>query len=339
MNREQYLKLAAKEGKSFKFPRVVQLSPIILPPSFTDVVEYDIFEPQNFDEYIGQDRAKALVKIMIEAADKENRPLPNMIIAGSYGLGKTTLAKLILKGKPYQETTGTAANTRDNFSGYILVDEIHNIRPEICDDINKKLDSGRLRIVGCTTNPGLLPGPFRSRFRVIQLEAYTVEDLTQIQYNAINRKGTITASYALLEEISKRGRSTPRRTLQYLAFIMDLMSVKNEGVLTQETLDEAFDKLGVDNLGLLDIDHRYLNALPTDRPVGLQYLTSVLQIDKDTIEQEIEPYLMQQKLIDRTTRGRYKIGNLEQQLEESLEAIFGIKENKNESNPSSESSE
>jgi Holliday junction DNA helicase RuvB len=280
------------------------------------------------EEYIGQEHAKELASVMVEAADKEGRPLPNILISGSAGLGKTTLAKLILNGKTYNFTDGNSANTRERFAGYLIIDEIHNVRPEICDRLNTVLDAGGLRIIGATTNPGLLPAPFRSRFRTLPLVPYTVDDLTKIQYNVVDRKG-ITAQYRLLEEISKRGRFTPRRTLQYLAFIMDLMAVRDETTLTEQTLLDGLDMIGVDEKGLVEIDHRYLEALPDDRPVGLQYLQAILQTDKDTIEEEIEPYLLQMKLIDRSARGRFKVTSLEDQLQDSLDAVF---KNKGEEN-------
>lgn len=301
-------------------------TPLILPEAFygAGAAEYDIFDPKTFDEYVGQEHAKELAQIMLWAAEKEARPIPNILIAGASGLGKTTLAKLILDGKIYKFTDGNSVNTIDlaQLGGYIVIDEIHNVKSEVCDSLNTIIDKGMIRIIGCTTNPGNLPGPFRSRFRTIPLIPYTVEDLTDIQMNAIKRKGTIKAPSDLIELISKRGRFTPRRALQYLAFVMDLMVIRDESTLNEITLVDAFDKIGVDENGLLDIDHRYLAAVPTDRPVGLQYIAAVLQTDKETIEREIEPYLLQTKLIDRNSRGRYKLTSLESQLSASLDQIF-----------------
>jgi Holliday junction DNA helicase RuvB len=121
-------------------------------------VEPDIFSPTSFDEYIGQNGAKNAAKIMVQAASIENRPIPNILIDGPYGLGKTTLAKLIMDaaGLPVKIIDGSSVKDAD-ISGTLIIDEIHNIPSEICDSLNVKIDQGSLHIIGCTTRLGGLP--------------------------------------------------------------------------------------------------------------------------------------------------------------------------------------
>lgn len=282
----------------------------------------DIFKPQTFDDYVGQEQAKELIKVMLDAAEQEERYYPNLLLTGSAGLGKTSLAQIILSGIPHRFLAGSSVNEcYEELRNFVIIDEIHNVKHEVCDTLNTVIDRGGIVIMGCTTNPGKLPGPFRSRFQTITLEQYTIDDLVEIQRRVLNRKGTLEMDDGLLSVIALRGRGTPRITLKYLAFVMDLMTVNGHNTLTRELLDQAFDMLGVDEQGLLKIDHDYLSAFPTNgRPVGIQYLQAVLAQDKETIEQEIEPYLLQLKLIDRTPRGRQKINNVESAL---ISPMFG----------------
>jgi Holliday junction DNA helicase RuvB len=302
-----------------KPPSLSAFMPVKLPPvKFADS-SVALLTPKTFDEYVGQEHAKRLVKVMMDAAAIEQRPLPNMMITGTAGLGKTSLARLILEGEAYKFTDGNTLNAGvSDLSGYLIVDEIHNTKSEVCDALNLLIDDGTVRIMACTTNPGMLPGPFRTRFRTINLLPYSVEDLVQIMQNVLERRGDLIVPYVLLEKIAQRGRRTPRVTLQYLSLIMDMMVVNEQYTLTNELLEEAFDAIGVDELGLLEIDRRYLAAFPSDdRAVGLQYLCAVIACDKETIEQEIEPYLLSLKLIDRTSKGRIKISE-----DRLLEGLF-----------------
>lgn len=283
---------------------------IILPTHRTTIPSQNPFEPSSLKEYVGQERAKSLVDIMIKAAKVENRSLPNILISGSYGQGKTILAKLILKeaNQTAKEIDGTSANRLPPSQGQVIIDEAHNLASEIMDTLNVYLDRGGLHIIACTTNPGALTAPFRSRFRPIHLEPYTIKDLTIILKNVIIRKG-YTTSKDHLEDIANRSRFTPRTALTNLALIFDIMAIKRERKTTNEILNEAFDNLGVDNVGFLERDRAYLEALPVDRAVGLQYLSAIIGVDSTTIEEEIEPYLMRLGLVDRTSRGRVKIAS------------------------------
>ncbi len=271
-------------------------------------VEPDIFSPTSFDEYIGQNGAKNAAKIMVQAASIENRPIPNILIDGPYGLGKTTLAKLIMDaaGLPVKIIDGSSVKDAD-ISGTLIIDEIHNIPSEICDSLNVKIDQGSLHIIGCTTRLGGLPAPFRSRFRQLHLEPYSVNELELILRDVTARKQTH-IDRKFLGQIATRGRNTARTALMMLASIFDYMAVNGESTLSERTLKQVFDTLGVDKRGFLKRDYDYINALHTAaRPVGITYLEAVLNLDHHTIEEEIEPYLMREGLVDRTPRGRVLI--------------------------------
>jgi Holliday junction DNA helicase RuvB len=192
----------------------------------------------------------------------------------------------------------------------VIIDEIHNLNPDVADSLNIILDQGNLRIIGCTTNPGALPSAFRSRFRSIHLEPYSVKDILAILSIATDKKGK-TYLPSRLNNIAVRSRFNPRVGLNYLATVFDWMAVNYQTSIEHFILDEVFIRLGVDQLGYTKRDKQYLAAFPEDRAVGIQYLSAVTGIDTTTIETEIEPYLMQTGLIDRTARGRIKLGDIE----------------------------
>jgi holliday junction DNA helicase RuvB len=271
------------------------------------VDELDIFSPPTFGDYIGQEQSKTFLKIMLDAAKKEHRPLPNILIVGGFGLGKTALAKLAFKEFGLKENLVDGNSVNTNLpSGNVIIDEIHNVSTNVCDSLNIKLDDGSVHLIGCTTNPGLLPSAFRSRFRVIQLNNYSVEELALIARKICNRKN-VTASDTILKEIAKRARFNARYVITYLRTIFDVMAINNQTSITENTLNQVFTMLSVDKDGYLDRDRTYVRAMPSDRPVGIKWLSAVLGIDGVTIEEEIEPFLLQTGVIDRTPRGRVRI--------------------------------
>jgi len=267
----------------------------------------DVFVPNSFKEYIGQENVKKLLQIAIEAAQKENRPLPNMMISGAFGLGKSVLADIVYKeyGKTPTVMDGASISLKNLPKGMVIIDEIHNIPPEICDTLSLELDKGNLHILGCTTSPGTLPAAFRSRFRTYQLEKYTVEELSIIAGNICKKKG-VTAKKLALDSIAFRSRFNARQLTLLLSNIFDSMTIKGTLILSDAICLETFNLLGVDQIGLLERDRQYVRSLP-NRPVGINSLSAMLGIDSVTIQEEIEPYLLQLGIIDRTPQGRVKI--------------------------------
>lgn len=271
----------------------------------------DIFAPTSFAEYIGQEDAKALAQITLQAAKKDGRALPNMLIVGEYGLGKTSLARLIMQdyGEPVRLVDGASVNAALP-SDHVILDEIHNLNPEVADSLNILIDSNKVHIIGCTTDPGALPSAFRSRFRVLQLESYDVENLTEILNRVVRRKH-VSATKAVLSQIALRSRFNARYALSNLSLVFDLLTINSQSTITSSLVKEAFKKLGVDSKGFLRRDYKFMAAL-SDRPVGLQYLQAATGLDAKTIEEEVEPYLMKMGLLDRTPRGRLKLKDIEE---------------------------
>jgi Holliday junction DNA helicase RuvB len=277
-------------------------------------IERSVFSPRNLKEFVGQENPKKLVSIMVEAAKHEKRPLPNMMLVGGYGLGKTSLAQLIIQEYKGHVSSadikdGMSVNKEKPTSGLLIVDEIHLLDPAVADRLNIALDSGTLHIIGCTTDSGKLPAPFRSRFRTLQLENYTVAEIVTIAELVCKRKG-VTPLPNVLEYIAKRSRFNARQVTMYLSMIFDLMAVRGRRIIEQPIVNEAFDLLGVDDNGFIERDRKYIRAMPDGRPVGISALSAMIGIDALTIENEIEPYLLQQGIIDRTPRGRIKLREL-----------------------------
>lgn len=291
------------------------------PPSFLGV--HNDFAPQSLSEYVGQEKAKLHAQIMVGAALKEARSLPNILIDASPGQGKTTLARLIMNemGANFVVTDGTSVNgkPRSYFVGNMIIDEAHNLKAEQCDTLNISLDMGYFHMIGCTTMPGALPAAFRSRFRTIHLEPYTTDEIAGMLRNAAAKKQTIKINNDLLYVIAARSRRTPRTAIKYLSFALEFATFNDQREITMGMLEEVWDILGVDEQGLVPVDREYLAALPGDRPVGLQYLSAVLRVDKATIETEIEPYLLELGLIDRGVKGRERVMTDEERFRE----LFG----------------
>lgn len=271
-----------------------------------------IFSPQNFSEYIGQPKAKKIALVMVNAARIENRSLPNILISGVYGTGKSSLGKILRyeTGEKALVYDAAAINKNlPNFNKPIIIDEAHNLDPQVADSLNIIMDAGKAKIIACTTNPGALPAPFRSRFRAINLERYTIGEIKQIIIMAAQRKG-VAIDTSVVTQLAIRSRLNPRVALNNLAFVFDFVVVRGLSTVPMRVAQEAFDTLGVDKNGFTTRDYQYMEALPVDRPVGIHYLSSVTGIDAKTIESEIEPYLLQTGRIDRMPRGRVKLKEL-----------------------------
>lgn len=284
-----------------------------LPPLATGPPSDDIFAPRSFDDYIGQERAKDVCRIIVDAAKIENRPLPNMIIHGSYGKGKTSLARLCMerRGDPYRLVDGSTVAKLDYLSGHMIIDEGHNMPADVCDMLNTEMDAGKLHVIVATTNPGALPAAFRSRLRNISLEDYTEEDIVKILRNSLKRKKMRFTPNAL-EEIAARTRLNPRNAVQVLSFSLELATLEEDKSLKKETVRSALEKLDIDEQGLTGLDRRYLNTLSRVKPTGLTQICAVLGTNIETVEYEIEPFLLQQGLIERTPRGRLLVDPIDE---------------------------
>ncbi len=294
--------------------------------------------PARLVDYIGQDAVKAQMEIFISAARKRGEALDHCLIFGPPGLGKTTLSNIIanemgvsLKATsgPVLEKAGDLAAMLTNLeSGDVLfIDEIHRLSPAIEEilypamedyqlDImigegpsarSLKLDLPPFTLVGATTRAGLLTSPLRDRFGIVQrLEFYTVEQLTRIVVRAaVILK--VSCDKAGAEEIARRARGTPRIANRLLRRVRDFAEVKGDGVISLDMATKALDMLSVDKHGFDHLDRRLLMTI-IERfdggPVGADSLAAALSEERGTIEDVLEPYLIQQGFIQRTPRGR-----------------------------------
>jgi Holliday junction DNA helicase RuvB len=294
--------------------------------------------PKKLDDYVGQDKIKENLKIYIEAAKKREEPLDHTLLYGPPGLGKTTLSAIIANemGANIRITSGPAIEkqgdlaallTNLNPGDVLFIDEIHRLNRSVeeilypaMEDFSLdiiigkgpsarsiRLDLPKFTLIGATTKAGSLSSPLRDRFGIInRLEMYTTEQLKAIVKRSagilnieITDKGA--------EEIASRSRGTPRIANRLLKRVRDFAQVKNDGVITDEVADLALTSLEVDEIGLDNNDRKYLEAIIKNfagGPVGLDTIASIVGEDTDTVEDVIEPYLMQIGYINRTPRGR-----------------------------------
>ena len=294
--------------------------------------------PKTLDEYLGQRVVREQMEIFLAAAKKRGEPLDHTLIFGPPGLGKTTLASIIahemgvsLKttSGPILEKAGDIAALMTNLEpgDVLFIDEIHRLSPYVEEvlypamedyqlDImigegpaarSIKLDLPPFTLVGATTRAGLLTSPLRDRFGIVQrLEFYDIDDLSHI----------VARSAGLLEipmepsggrEIARRARGTPRIANRLLRRVRDYAEVKGDGEITEAIAQQALDMLNVDQQGFDNLDRRFLLMLLEKfdgGPVGIDSLAAALSEERGTLEDVLEPYLIQQGYLIRTPRGR-----------------------------------
>ncbi len=294
--------------------------------------------PKTLRDYIGQPVVREQMEIFIGAAKKRGEPLDHTLVFGPPGLGKTTLANIIaaemnadLKttSGPVLEKAGDLAALMTNLEpgDVLFIDEIHRLSPVVEEilypamedyqlDImigegpaarSIKLDLPPFTLVGATTRAGLLTSPLRDRFGIVQrLEFYNVVDLTQIVMRSAQLLG-VQLDIDGAEEVAKRSRGTPRIANRLLRRVRDYAEIKNGGVVSAAVADAALNMLNVDARGFDHMDRRLLLALMEKfggGPVGVESLAAAISEERDTIEDVLEPYLIQQGYMMRTARGR-----------------------------------
>lgn len=293
---------------------------------------------QSWSEFYGQKNAKHALQTALVAAKKRKEPLEHVLLYGPPGLGKTTLSQIIAKemesniritsGPALTHSSDVASILTNLEQGDVLfIDEIHRLNTSVeellytamedyCLDIivgkgpgarTVRIDLPRFTIIGATTRAGMLSSPLRDRFgHVHRMEYYEPEDLTKILKDA-SKKMQFPVTDTLLLEIGKRSRGTPRIALKLLKRTRDVSQVHGTGSLSNDSLLQTFSMLEIDELGLDQNDRRYMESIMKFHkggPVGIETLAATLSEDVETLEDILEPYLMQIGFLKRTPKGR-----------------------------------
>ena len=310
----------------------------ILTNELLDEDRYDNIRPQTLDEYIGQSEVKENIKVFIKSAIMRESPLDHVLLYGPPGLGKTTLAYIIANelGSNIKTASGPSIEKSGDLAAILstlepndilFIDEIHRI-PRFIEEIlypamedyyldiviggegssrNIKIELPHFTLIGATTRAGDLSSPLRDRFGIIsKLNYYTEEEL----YLIIKRTSRVLKTPITDEaanELAKRSRGTPRIANRLFKRVRDFALVNGEGIITNDILDDALNRLKVDKVGLDETDYNLLLSIIekfNGGPVGLEALASSIGEEASTIEDVYEPYLLQNGYLKRTSRGR-----------------------------------
>ncbi len=294
--------------------------------------------PRQLSEYVGQPKIREQLSIFIAAARNRKEPLDHTLLFGPPGLGKTTLAHIIARemgvnmkhtSGPVLERAGDLAAILTNLepNDVLFIDEIHRLSPVVEEilypaledyqiDImigegpaarSVKLDLPAFTLVGATTRAGMLTNPLRDRFGIVaRLEFYTPDELTLIVHRSA-RLLAVAIDDGGAHEIARRSRGTPRIANRLLRRVRDFAEVKATGIVTTEVADTALRMLEVDAIGLDLMDRKLLEAVIgkfDGGPVGVENLSAAIGEERETIEDVLEPFLIQQGYLQRTSRGR-----------------------------------
>lgn len=294
--------------------------------------------PQLLADFTGQARARENLSVFIEAARKRGEALDHVLFAGPPGLGKTTLAQIVARelGVNFKATSGPVISKAGDLAALLtnleprdvlFIDEIHRLSPAVEEILYPAMEDFQLdliigegpgarsvrielapfTLVGATTRTGLLTTPLRDRFGIpVRLNFYEIDELESIVRRGASVLGiSMTADGA--REIARRARGTPRVAGRLLRRVRDFAAVEAVDTIDARAADRALQRLEVDELGLDALDHRYLRCIAesfSGGPVGVETIAASLSEPRDAIEEIIEPYLIQQGLVNRTPRGR-----------------------------------
>lgn len=292
--------------------------------------------PDNFKSYVGQDKIKQNLGVFIQAANSRDETLDHILFHGPAGLGKTTIASIVANemsanikfiSAPMVEKNGEIAAILTNLQekDILFIDEIHRLNSSVEEILYSamedfkldiiigsgvsaqtvKIDLARFTLIGATTKAGNLSAPLRDRFGMqFRLEFYSDDELAKIIHQASLKLGMI-AKLDASEEIAKRSRATPRIALKLLKQVRDFAQVNNEFEISKDRVVSALQSLEIDEFGFNQTDIKYLKALfYAKKPIGLSSLALIVGEDESSIEDMIEPYLILNGFIQKTSRGR-----------------------------------